>query len=285
MPAYQITYNTQNVYSAPVRDVVLEFLVFPAEKNDQHIEKRDFSFAPESEFYTGQNFYGFEFVRFRLKEIRESISFSMNATVIKDEGNPFAIKLLTKKEEQNILNSDEFQIDNYLFLAESDPTQIPQDFLFPKIRKEESILEFGQRVNNYIHDEISYDSRVVDPHRLLIETLTEKRGVCQDLAHLMTGIMRKNRIPTRYVSGYLNQGEDVLGAGAVHAWVEVLIPGAGWVGFDPTNNLLEDHHYIKIAHGQDIRDCATLKGVLKGTGTNQTNYNVLVQEQNIECNQ
>ena len=66
-----------------------------------------------------------------MKEIRESFSFSMNATVIKDENNPFDFNLLSQKEEQRIKNSDEFLIDNYLFLAESDLTTIPEDFKIP----------------------------------------------------------------------------------------------------------------------------------------------------------
>lgn len=285
MPVYQIIYNTKNVYSAPVRDAVLEFLVFPATLSGQRVDKLSFSFEPESSYYTGQNIFGFDFLRFRLKEIKESFSFSMSANVTKEENNPFDFTLLSRKEELRISKSDEFLIDNYLYLAESDQTSIPESYLFPQIKADERIFDFAQRINSYINTEISYDNGVVDPHRLLSETLVEKKGVCQDLAHLMIGILRKNKIPARYVSGYLNQGEHVLGAGAVHAWVEVLIPEAGWIGFDPTNNLLEDHHYIKIAHGQDIRDCATLKGVLKGTGTNETDYEVLVQEQNIECNQ
>lgn len=285
MPVYQIIYNTKNVYSAPVRDAVLEFLVLPALLPNQRIDKLRFSFEPEASYYTGQNFFGFDFLRFRLKEIKESFSFSMSASVTKEESNPFDFSVLSREEELRILKSDEFLIDNYLYLAESDQTSIPESYLFPQMEKDERVFDFARRINTYIHKEISYDSRIVDPHRLLSETLVEKKGVCQDLAHLMIGIIRKNKIPARYVSGYLNQGEHVLGAGAVHAWVEVLIPEAGWIGFDPTNDLLEDHHYIKIAHGQDIRDCATLKGVLKGTGTNETNYEVLVQEQNIECNQ
>jgi transglutaminase-like putative cysteine protease len=101
----------------------------------------------------------------------------------------------------------------------------------------------------------------------------------------MLAILRKNNIPSRYVSGYLNQGSQKLGDGAVHAWIQALIPGIGWLGFDPTNNLLEDHHYIKIAHGVDIRDCTTLKGVVKGSVTNQTDYHVFVAEQNKGVNQ
>jgi len=285
MPVYQITYNTRNEYSAPVSDAVLEFLVFPAKLDHQRVEKLEFSFEPKSAYYTGQNFFGFEFLRFRLKKLQDSFTFSLNTFVFKEERNPFNFQPLAWQEELNILQSDAYLIDNYLFLNSSEATRLPEGYLFPRCENEENTFDFVQRVNRFVHEEIEYDNRIVDPHRVLTETLSEQRGVCQDLAHLMCAILRKNRIPTRYVSGYLNQGDGVVGAGAVHAWIEALIPGSGWIGFDPTNNLLEDHHYIKIAHGQDIGDCATLKGVVRGAGSNQTSYEVLVQEQNIEFNQ
>lgn len=285
MPVYQITYNTRNQYSSKVRDAVLEFTVFPANLDNQRVENLEFTFEPNSTYYTGQNFFGFNFLRFRLKDIGDSFSFNLRANVFKAETNPFDFHPIPWKKESAILESDEYLIDNYLFLSTSDATRLPEGYLFPRRETEETTFNFVQRVNRFIHEEIEYDNRVIDPHRLLTETLTEKRGVCQDLAHMMAAILRRNKIPTRYVSGYLNQGSDAIGAGAVHAWIEALIPGVGWIGFDPTNNLLEDHHYIKIAHGQDISDCTTLKGIIKGAGYNQTSYEVLVQEQNIECNQ
>ena len=285
MPVYQIAYHTQNLYSSPVSDVVLEFLILPATLSSQKIERLEYHFEPDSTYYSGKNFFGFEFLRFRLKEIRESFSFTLNADVHREKTNPYNFQCLPWSEEKNILLSDSFRIDNYLFLAEDEPTRLPLDYKTPKREQKENTFDFARRITGFVHQEIKYDSGITDPHRVIEETLNEKRGVCQDLSHLMIAILRKNGIPSRYVSGYLNQGDQVVGAGAVHAWVEVLIPGVGYIGFDPTNNLLEDHHYIKIAHGQDIRDCNTIKGIMKGAGTNKTSYEVSVQEQNIACDQ
>ncbi len=285
MPVYQITYNTRNEYSAPVRDVVLEFLVVPADLPYQKTGGVRYLFEPDSQYYTGTNFFGFEVIRFRLNRIMESFSFTFTAQVNREETNPYDFQKLPLDEELKILLSDDFRIDNYLFLSEGEPTMLPPDYRFPVRGANESTFEFALNVNRFVHDTINYDSTITDPHRLIVETIAEKRGVCQDLSHLMIAILRKNGIPARYVSGYLNPGENAVGAAAVHAWLEVLIPGAGWIGFDPTNNLLEDYHYIKIAHGQDFRDCSTLKGIMNGTGTNQTTYEVSVQEQNLACNQ
>jgi transglutaminase-like putative cysteine protease len=285
MPFYQITYNTQNEYSSLVHDAILEFLVFPASITGQEVTDLNYSCTPKSVCYTSENFFGFKILRFRLKKLDETFKFSLYAQVEKKESNPFDFKPVCLKKETEILTNHHFQIDNYLFLKESNYTLLPPDYFYPQKKKTENIFDFAQQVNKFVHETVEYDNRIVDPHRLLSDTLSEKRGVCQDLAHLMIAILRKNKIPARYVSGYLNQGNHAIGASAVHAWVEVLLPEIGWIGFDPTNNLMEDHHYIKIAHGQNIGDCNTIKGIIKGSGSNKTSYEVLVKEQNRENNQ
>jgi len=65
----------------------------------------------------------------------------------------------------------------------------------------------------------------------------------------------------------------------MHAWTEAFIPGVGWMGFDPTNNLRVDENYIKVSHGADYTDCAPIKGVLKTKGENKTSYKVVVTQQ------
>jgi hypothetical protein len=285
MPVYQITYHTRNEYTAFIHDAILEFLVIPATIQNQKLENISFEHEPKSMFYTGENMFGFEFLRFKIKNLEKYFDFTLKAKVIKDEVNPFDFPQMPIDEEEAIIGSDKYKIDNYLFLNIGQFTQIPEGFKTPQKGKNENVFEFVNTISEFVHTVINYDISIENPYRILTETIEEKRGVCQDLAHLMIAILRKNNIPARYVSGYLNPGENAVGAGAVHAWVEVLIPGARWIGFDPTNNLLADHHYIKIAHGVDINDCTTLKGILRGHGYNRTDYHVLVEEQSKEMNQ
>lgn len=285
MPVYQITYSTQNTYTPAVNEAMLEFLVLPASTNEQEVFDIDVHIAPSEKYYWSKNLYGFEVLRCRMKNPVSEFQFKLTASVKREVVNPFGFIPLSFEEERRILESEDFQIDHYLFLSYGEYTNLPEGFEYPLLKATESIFDFVKRVNHFVHEFVGYNSNIIDPHRTLQETIDEKGGVCQDFAHMMLGILRKNKIPCRYVSGYLNQGDNIVGAGAVHAWVQVLIPGVGWLGFDPTNELLEDHHYIKIAHGVDLRDCATLKGVIKGAGTNQTDYQVLVVEQSKDANQ
>jgi transglutaminase-like putative cysteine protease len=97
--------------------------------------------------------------------------------------------------------------------------------------------------------------------------------VCQDFAHIMIALVRGLGIPCRYVSGYLfQQNEDGVRSsdGATHAWLEVLLPDLGWIGFDPTNNLMAGRSHIRVAIGRDYADVPPTRGVYKGVSAVRT---------------
>ena len=86
------------------------------------------------------------------------------------------------------------------------------------------------------------------------------------------------RIPGRYVSGYLYHRRDDRSAdGATHAWVDVLLPELGWVGFDPTNNVLVGERHIEVAIGRDYHDVPPTRGVFKGNAGSDLSVSVRVR--------
>lgn len=113
----------------------------------------------------------------------------------------------------------------------------------------------------FIHQHFKYESKSTTAHTHMVDVLQERRGVCQDFAHVMIGLCRSLKIPALYVSGYL--ATEI--ASATHAWVEVLLPGAGWVGLDPTHNRPVNDTYVKIAVGRDYNDVPPVAGNYKGT--------------------
>lgn len=129
---------------------------------------------------------------------------------------------------------------------------------------------FGQAcaLMGWIHREFRYESGVTAVNTHLEEVFVLKRGVCQDFTHVMLGMCRSVGIAARYASGYLYNGptDSLLGAQASHAWCEIYLPSAGWVGFDPTNNTVVDERYVKIAVGRDYDDVAPLDGSYHGSG-------------------
>jgi transglutaminase-like putative cysteine protease len=109
--------------------------------------------------------------------------------------------------------------------------------------------------------------------------LSERKGVCQDFAHIIIALARQLRIPCRYVSGYLYheaEAHDRSEAQATHAWAEAYLPTLGWVGFDPTNNLIAGERHIRTAVGRDYADVPPTRGVFKGTAQSELSVGVQV---------
>ena len=112
------------------------------------------------------------------------------------------------------------------------------------------------------------------------EALQARKGVCQDFAHIMIALVRRLQVPCRYVSGYMFHRDEAENdrslEGASHAWVEALVPGLGWVGFDPTNNLVGGDRHIRVATGRDYADVPPTRGVYKGDAQSELSVAVTV---------
>jgi transglutaminase-like putative cysteine protease len=126
---------------------------------------------------------------------------------------------------------------------------------------------------NFIHGQLKYESNSTNVHTHARDVLKERRGVCQDFAHVMISLCRTLKIPALYVSGYL----ATEAASATHAWVEVLIPSLGWRALDPTHNRQTDETYVKIAVGRDYADVPPLTGNYKGTTDRQMQVQVSIK--------
>jgi transglutaminase-like putative cysteine protease len=125
------------------------------------------------------------------------------------------------------------------------------------------VHELNQRLFEYF-DYVPQHTRVDSP---IDEAITSRKGVCQDFAHTMIALLRHVGIPARYVSGYLYRGRedhDRSTPDASHAWVDAYLPHLGWVGFDPTNNLVSGRRHIRTALGRDYADVPPTRGIFRG---------------------
>ena len=134
------------------------------------------------------------------------------------------------------------------------------------------LLELNAAINEWF-DYVPKATQVDSPIEHAIEA---RKGVCQDFAHIMIALARHVKIPCRYVSGYLHPREDRSSDGATHAWVEALVPGLGWVGFDPTSNMLSGTRHIRTAIGRDYADVPPTKGIFKGDADSELAVSVRV---------
>lgn len=128
-----------------------------------------------------------------------------------------------------------------------------------------------------LYAEFRYDGEATEVDTPLAQAFAQRRGVCQDFAHVMAGALRMLGLPARYVSGYLlthpaPDAPAMVGADASHAWVQVWapltegVPDDGWLDLDPTNDLVPGTGHVRLAVGRDYGDVAPLRGVIRGGG-------------------
>lgn len=152
-----------------------------------------------------------------------------------------------------------------------------------RVERRDDPMSLLRELNTAIFKAFDYELNSTKVDSPIDDALTSRQGVCQDFSHIMIALVRGLGIPARYVSGYLFQrkannriyrsAED-----ASHAWVEALLPQVGWVGFDPTNNVICGARHIRVAIGRDYSDVPPTRGVFKGSADTELSVGVQVSE-------
>ncbi|WP_225784214.1 transglutaminase family protein [Xenophilus sp. Marseille-Q4582] len=148
-----------------------------------------------------------------------------------------------------------------------------------------ALFDAALALTQRMYADFDYDSGSTEINTPAVQALAQRRGVCQDFAHILIACLRNLGLPARYVSGYLltqpPPGQPrLIGADASHAWVELYLPpvaggdgterpegpaGEGaWVGFCPTNGRQPGEDYVKLAVGRDFADVSPIRGILHG---------------------
>jgi transglutaminase-like putative cysteine protease len=161
------------------------------------------------------------------------------------------------------------QLAPYLEIAPPGPllaaliAQVPQG-------RQDSVA-FLAGTNALIHQRITYEKRetpgIWDAERVL----AEGRGACRDMALLLVRLLRALGLAARFTSGYLIEAEqDESDHAELHAWAEVYLPGAGWIGLDPTSGLLTGAGHIPLATAPDPEAAAPISGTLEAVPASST---------------
>ena len=281
MLLYHLKYRIENNYESPVQKANYRLLLIPDTTDSQKILEMNYVCSPYAEGHVSRNIYGFKTINYRIDKPFVQFTFDLKLSVEKKQVNPFDFILLPPQEEYEWINSVDTFLKHHLFLRQTPLTCIQQEALtlFPQFTGKISIFDFLKSLNAAVFNFLDYASETTNTDTTVTDLLHLKKGVCQDYTHLFIAVCRENKIPARYVSGYLDQGSDYIGSSQLHAWVEAFVPNAGWIGFDPTNNLLIDHHYIIIAHGIDYNDCSPITGVLEYSGKQKSIHSVSISNQ------
>lgn len=275
----QVFHCTQFSYATPVHDSFNEARLQPADHPTQRRHSFILKVLPSTRLSHYLDFYLNCVHLFELS--RPHTDLTVEATSIVTTANLPQLDPAARPQPLDQLAGCQTMEQCYDFLQSSSYVDTNADvwrLAIDAAHGETDAWQAAQQLMHFIHREFRYQPNSTHVHTTMQEVLQLRTGVCQDFAHVMLGLCRVLRIPARYVSGYLYNGpaEQLKGSQASHAWVEVYIPGHGWLGLDPTNDQPVNGHYVKIGYGRDYADIPPLKGTYRGTAERKLSVNVLV---------
>lgn len=266
---YSIRHVNLFRYSAPVRESVMELRMQPRSEGPQTLRSFQISTNPRAQLYAYTDHLGNAVYHFNL--LREHEELRIEAQAIVEISQPRALPdrldaLEWDRYNNRNLHDEQFDMMEPSKFARSSPELLSFMKIADLEKPQGDPLTALLRLQRGIFDSFEYQSGVTEVNSPIEVALEQRRGVCQDFAHIMTAIAREWDIPCRYVSGYLYHkgSRDRSAADATHAWVEAWLPSLGWVGFDPTNNILAAERHVRAAVGRDYADVPPTRGTYKG---------------------
>jgi transglutaminase-like putative cysteine protease len=278
---YAIRHLTRFRYSASISESVMEVRMHPRSEGIQHCLEFEISTDPAAQILHYRDYHGNIVQHFDIPGRHAQLTITTEAIVqiLPPEPVPDALGAGAWEELDTITATDEYwDLLQPGFFVRSG--KLLNDWMqeVPIIRGDDPLSTL-RMINATISTSFEYVPHSTTVDSPIDDALRTRRGVCQDFAHIMAAVVRSLGIPCRYVSGYLfhrYEDHDRSQDDATHAWVEALLPGLGWVGFDPTNNLVAAERHIRTAVGRDYADVPPTRGVFKGEATSELDVGVRV---------
>jgi len=279
---YLIRHITSFSYEPAVGESVMEVRLQPRSDTRQRCLTSSIHVAPRANVMVYRDFYGNAVHHFDIPGKHQSIEVVSEATV----------EMLPRLDVESMEQSSWKELDELVDQSDYLEMLMPSQYARPSDLLSGLQREFGlegrgeplallKELNSLIYERFDYAPNTTRVDSPIEEALESYQGVCQDFAHIMIAMVRQLRIPCRYVSGYLyheDKCHDRSPAGASHAWVEAYLGEAGWVEFDPTNNLLGCERHIRVAVGRDYADVPPTRGVHRGEAESELRVLVTVSQ-------
>ncbi len=279
---YSIRHDTRFHYGKPITESVMEARMQPRSEGIQRCLSFELNISPHARVWSYRDYSENTVHYFTMPGTHSALTVTARAMVeMKDSP--------TLPEALGPTAWDE--LDRAVAAGDFWEMLMPSRFVLPteslrafarelKLRRRDDPLRLLRELNTAMYNAFEYVPKSTKVDSPLDEALQKRKGVCQDFAHIMTALVREVKIPCRYVSGHLFHRDgyhDRSSDGATHAWVEAFLPPLGWVGFDPTNNLIAADRHIRVAIGRDYSDVPPTRGVFKGESTAESQLAVAVK--------
>lgn len=273
-----VFHRTHFSYGQPVRDSLNEVRLQPVDTTIQKVESFALKIAPYAQPKHQLDFYRNHVHRFDVLTPHNTLEVEANSVVHTfappDPASGLSVPLSSMGKCLDLADCYDFLQPSTYVSIDADVTQVAAQIIAGRADAWSAVVALLR----FIDDEFRYQPAVTNVHTKMSEVLRLRQGVCQDFAHVVIGLCRALKIPARYVSGYLYNGpaDQLKGAQASHAWLEVYLPGHDWIGIDPTNHMQTGERHVKIATGRDYADVSPIRGTYRGTSERTLRVDVLV---------
>lgn len=265
MPVFKIQHVTKYEYDNPVRESVNEIKILPYQCPEQEVLQQALNITTHPQVHTFVDYWGNSTGTFNLLQPHKELV--IDSKLLVRTTGPSELKLNyasgfaeLKKDINGFLRMLELTKPNGIEAQKKIKAIVRQIH-----KPSKSIASIAEEASHFIFENFQYIKGITNVETTVDEILEHRSGVCQDFAHVLLQLLRTMGIPSRYVSGYICPNKNGMrGEGATHAWVEVWIPGNGWTGLDPTNNIWVTNTHVKLAVGRNFNDCSPIKGTFKG---------------------
>jgi len=273
---YRVTHTTTYHYEEHASVCHNELRLTPRRDARQHPRRTQLRFDPTpSALVPLVDFFGNQVHFMTLQEPHRQLTITAKSDVsVVAVPPPDATPGWESIRDRARTERDPTVLDAYQFVFESPHVVVDDavlEYARPSFVADRPVLEAVRDLTRRIHLDFRYDKTATTVATPVADVLRQRRGVCQDFAHLEIACLRALGLPARYVSGYIltvpRPGSPrLIGADASHAWLAVWVGDAGWVDVDPTNNQLPGDQHITVAWGRDYADVSPLRGVVLGGG-------------------
>lgn len=266
---YSIRHLTKFRYATPVSESVMETRMHPRNEVNQRCLTFHLAVSPRCRAFSYRDYLGNHVHHFDIPGQHSQLVIIAEALV--DLQTPLQLPASLSVAAWDELDALVQDGDYWEML-------LPSEFAKPTppllklasqldVRRRDDPLTVLRELNSALYSSFEYALKSTRVDSPIDDAIRTRQGVCQDFAHIMISLVRTLKIPCRYVSGYLHrrvEDHDRSAEDATHAWVEALLPHLGWVGFDPTNNLIATDRHVRTAIGRDYADVPPTKGIFRG---------------------
>lgn len=284
---YQIAHQTTYTYNEPASVCYNLLRLTPRDTYAQLCTAVEVKIYPEPDsLQEYEDFFGNKVIYFSIEKEHTQLSVIVRSAIEKRVaaareiglyGNVTIenVKQLLKENRQNIDDIGQYIFETPMTAWTGDIAAYAQVSFQPGRFVLEAAIDLMRR----IYMDFRFTPGFTTVSTPLEVVMRERKGVCQDFAHLAIACIRSVGLPARYVSGYIETipppgVEKLTGVDASHAWFSVYIPYLGWVDFDPTNNVMPADQHITIGWGRDYADIAPMRGVLLSSGAHTLSVSV-----------